>query len=565
MTLRADVGQARITADVETLPFQASGNARLRFVADKLRERVSVEDYRFAPDLDDTASLERALAVARVVDLADKQYRVSSVRVPSFRLIRGAGKSPWEPYTGEDKPVGYLTEIVVDGTDAFDCRNTNSVTIQGLAVASVEGTQSPYRSEPGYQSGSGGIAITGSSQFQARDISFFGLEYAVHSHLHTASLPGGETVSGVETDEAFASANATQMPSITDWQASDCKRVFQFGNNTSAAYTSRDVQISNEKVALHCGRIIEAHWCDGLRVENVRFYQCTEHSIYARKCVFLTLVGATIFETGLDAVSLHECENTTMAGVQVARTGFYQTPTGTPEAPIYAQRAAIRLDRCITTQVSGLIEKPTGFSVDADQCTTTVLDVACDTPFWLTGNATNLSGAIDLRQCDYTTINAAIGGANHQIAVWADPRSARTLGGAITGNPVGGVVRAVHLQQQGGYTYRVRTAQEVVNEGVWQFDTLRVFVPENKRLVTRSVEITIDGFALRANAQTWNAETLPEPGGGSIAFDDKELAPAAATDRYVDVPLAIVNLSGETLTVPVGVEVRVSMAFVDDN
>lgn len=544
--------------------FSAAGvGAAVRTGIEKLRERVSPADYWFVTDIDDTASIERALAAAHVVDLDARSYRVRDLRMLSFRWLRGAGKSPWEPYTGIDKPVGYLTELVVEAGDAINARGTNSATVTGIAFAAKGGRQSRYRFQPGYVAGTGGIAITGSTRFQARDVSFFGLEYAVHSHLTTTTIPGGGTVSGVETDEAAASANPTQMPLIDDWQASDCYRVFAFGNASSDRYTARDVRISNQVVALHCGSIIEAHYCDGVRVENVRFYQCTGSSIRARKCVFISIVGATIFETGLEGVVLIDCENTTISGVEIGRTGFYQVPSGTPQVPIYAQYAAVRLERCITTHISGIIEKPTGMSVSAYQCTTLSLSLSLDTPFWLTGNATNLSGAIDLRLCDFTTVHAAVGGENHQVTVWADTQSRDTLAGAISGNRVGGVVRAVHLQQLDGYRYRIPADQEMVAGAVWNFDVLRVLVPAGKKVVTRSVELTTQGVALRARGLTWAAETLPEPGGGSIAFDDKVLADNSAGSRtYVSVPLAVVNLSGATLTARRGDEIRISLAVV---
>jgi hypothetical protein len=525
------------------------------------------EDYGAVGDgvTDDLMPIQAAVNANRRVDFRTTSYFVSApVKILSGRVLSGAGKSAWEPYTGDSAPGEHLTRIVVDGTDAFDARQTNCVTVRGFGFHAAPAMQSSYRAEPGYQPGSGGIAITGSLSFQAYDISFFGLEYGVHSHLYSASLPGGETVSGVETDEALASLNTTQMPSIRDWQASDCKVVFAFGHGGSALYTARDIVIGQEVVALHCGSIITAHRCDGLRVENVRLYQCTGHTIFARGSVFLSIIGATVFENARDAIVLQECENIVVAGLTTARTGLYAAPIGgTPEDPVFEQYSAIRLDRCITTFVGGVIEKPMGRLIDMDQCTTTVLNLACDTPFWQTGNATNLSGAIEIRNSEGTTVNASIGGANHWVSVWADPESARTIAGSLTGNSSGGVVRAVKLQQQGGYTYRVAAAQEVVAGGVWPFDTLRMFVPENKRLVTRSVEITIDGFALRANGLTWSAETLAEPGGGSIAFDDKPLAEASETGRYVEIPLSIVNLSGATLIAPVGAEIRLSTALVE--
>lgn len=546
--------------------FKASGVSAVdRNALEKLRENVSVKDYGAKLDgvTDDLAACQAASAAARNILIPPGRLFLSRPwDVESGRRIYGAGKSAWEPYTGTDKPAIYLTEIVVDGTDAFDCRGTNSVTIEGLGICSKRGTQSAYRAAPGFQAKSGGIAITGSSQFQARDVSFFGLEYGIHSHLNTATIPGGGTASGVETSESSNSANATQMPSISDWQASDCKRVFQFGNADSSAYTARDVRISNEVVALHCDTIVEAHWCDGVRMENLRLYQCVSNSVFMRRCVFVTFAAVTVFETGQDAVVLQECENVDgSGGLTTGRTGFYAAPVGSPGT--YTQRRALVLDRCLTVKISGIIEKPTGKSVDVIQCSTVNLDLACDTPFWLTGNASNTSGAINVAGSTATTINASFGGAGHQVNVFADPVSARTLVGNVIGNPATGVTRAVKLQQQGGYTHRLATSTDVINNGVWVFDTLRMLLPAGKKLKTRSVELTTTGVFLRANGLTWSAETLAEPGGGSIAFDDKVLAEnTGSTDVYVSVPLALVNLSGATITVPVGHEARISTVIV---
>lgn len=544
-----------------------------RSVNAKLLENASVTDARFAGGAkmdgvtDDSAAFEAAAAAARNIYVPPGRYAVRDVNVPSGRRFYGAGKSAWEPYTGGDKPAIYLTELVVDGSDAFNCRNTNSVTIEGMGICSKLGKQSVYRAAPGYQAKTGGIAITGSSQFQARDVSFFGLEYGVHSHLTSATIPGNGTVSGVETDEANASANPTQMPKIDDWQASDCRFVFGFGNEGSTGYTVRDAKISNEVVALHCEGIARIHWADGVRFENLRLYQCTGNSIFMRKCVFVSFAAVCAFETGLDAVVLQECENIDASGgLMVGRTGFYAAPTGSPAT--YAQRNAVVLDRCITTVISGVIEKPTGKSFDIMGCTTTTLIPSCDTPFWLTGNASNASGAINVVTSVGTNIEGAIGGDNHWVNVFADEVSARTLTGSVASYRSTGMTRAAHLQQKGGYVFRLAQAMQIGAGGALPFNGLQEVVPAGKRLVTRCVEITASEAQLRVidnndpnNAIIW--QMTPQTF-GSFSLETRNLYNNTGTsDVLASIELTLRNPStGAVINLPIGTEIRISTAII---
>lgn len=530
----------------------------------KLRQNVSVLDYGATGDgiTDDTAAFEAALAAARNVQVPPGRYFVRDINVPSFRRLYGAGKSPWEPYTGVDKPAGYLTELVVDGTDAINARNTNTVVIEGLAFASKTGKQSVYRAQPGYQPKSGGIAITGSSQFQARDVSFFGLEYGVHSHLTTATVPGNGTVSGVETDETSASANPTQMPSISDWQASDCKRVFAFGNTGSTAYTGRDVRISNEVIALHCGGIAEGHWCDGFRFESLRLYQCTGNSIYLRKTVFPKFASVTVFETGLEGVVLEQCENVDGAGgLDIARSGFYATPN-----PGLPQRAALRLTGCIDTHIAGVIERPTGPTAIIDGCDTTTLVVSTHTPFWQTGNATNASGAINITNSTSTRVSGSMGGENCQVGVWADIASQPTLSVSMSMPRSIGVVRSYTAGQQGVWTFYVPSNTDVgANGGVIPLGLFRIFVPAGKSVKARSVQQTSGTIQLRAvvggNAVLWNPTA--DSDGSTISLEDKVLYDnTSGADGYYAIEVTLRNPSGATVTVPAGHEVRISTVIV---
>lgn len=539
-----------------------------RSVNAKLLENASVTDARFAGGAkmdgvtDDSAAFIAALSAARNIYVPPGRTYVRNVKVPSGRRIYGAGKSAWEPYTGTEKPAIYLTEVVVDGTDAFDCRNTNSVTIEGMGFASKNGKQSAYRTAPGFQPSTGAVSITGTSQFQMRDVSFFGLDIAVHSHLSAGSIPGGGSVSGVETDEANASANTTQMPSISDWQASDCRRVFQFGNSTSTAYTARDLRISNEVIALHCGGIIEAHWCDGVRLENVRLYQCTDETLYLRKSVFLSITSATLFENALTGIRLDQCENTLISSSTTARTGFYATPS-----PGYPQRPAITMTGCIMTKIDGLIEKPTGALITADECTGTAISIAGDTPFWLTGNATNESGAINLTNCVATSVAGTITGEGHWINVFADEVSARTLTGAVASYRSTGMTRAAHLQQKGGYVFRLAQAMQIGAGGALPFNGLQEVVPAGKRLVTRCVEITASEAQLRVvdnndpnNAIIW--QMTPQTF-GSFSLETRNLYNnTGSADVMASVELTLRNPTGSVITLPIGTEIRISTAII---
>jgi hypothetical protein len=503
---------------------------------------------------DDSAAFQAALNANKYVFVPPGQYKLAStVTLNDGQVLFGAGKSAWEPYTPSTFPAVTRSEILVNGTLAFTAAGKNSVAIRGLSIKATGGTQSTYGAAAGYQASARFIDITGSSQFEADDLSFFGLEIGVDANQTGGSSP-------------------TQMPRITNWSASDCKIVFRFGNISSAAYTVRDALIGECQIALHCNQFVDAHWCDGLRIENSRFFQAYAKSINVRATPFVNMTAVTVFESGDDQVTLDSCQYVTLAGMQLARAGAYKASTP------YPSKRGLVLTSCSDVSFDGIIQQPAGNPIEISGCTNVAIKAACGSAFWTNGNATNASGAINVTNSEAVDLHASVTGSLVQVSVFADAKSARTLTGSVTGaatrtlttDAVGGTspmgtVRAIQLQPK-PYAHVHRLAADTAvasGGGVLAIDTIRVFIPAGKVLKTRSVEMTSPTVQLRANAQTWNAAVTTDPGNGTVALDDKVLYDnTAGSDGWFSVPISLVNPSGSTVTVPAGHETRISTALV---
>lgn len=524
---------------------------RRRTIQARLDEIVSVLDFGAKGDgvTDDILAFEEARDTgAHIYAPFPNRYFLSRPLVlKNGQRLYGGGKSAWEPYTGGASfPDIFKTEIVVDGTLAIDARNTNNVAIAGISIRAKKGGQSPWAAQPNCQPGARGIDISGSSQFEAEDISFLGLEVAVDANQDA----GGGTFPVVP-------APPTQMPKINAWMASDVGTVFRFGTELSGAYTVRDALISNCVVALHCGSFLSAHWCDGVRLENNRLFHC-QRTLDIRATPFVTINGFTSFETVEASITLRSCIYATLAGVQISRSGAYRTSVP------YASATGLVLQDCADVCFSGQIVQPTGYAIEADRCTNLSIKGAIGTPFWTNGNDTSESGAVMLRNCVGTSIHASFGGTGHRINVWADATSARTLSGAISGPPSTGVVRAVKLQQQGGLEYAIPAALTLGAGGVAAFATLRRFIPAGKKLMAASVSQTSPTVQLRVvsnangNAVIWN--NAPEPDGGTISYESKPLYDNSnGPDGYYSIELTLRNPpGGDAVTVPAGHDVQIS-------
>jgi hypothetical protein len=487
---------------------------------------------------DDTAAFTAALAAAQCVDIPIGTFRiVKPLVLRDGQTLRGTGRSGWEPYTGKGAPASAVkTEILLDGALAFDVRNTNNATISGIAIRARDARQSGWGGRPGYQEGTTGINITGALQFEARDISFHGLEVGVSCIAD--------------------SGQSAQMPRIGDWSAQDCGTVFRFISNDLNFYAARDARIDGCIAALHCGRIAEVRKCDGLRIENVRFFQCATNSLLIERTPFLAITGATLFETGEETIILRDCQYVTMAGVQIVRTGYYWNGR-------LVQRSGLLMENCQSIKFEGLVEQSVGRAITIRGCTNLSIAAVVGTPFWMTGSSGGSEGAIHIERSKSILVNASFSGVSYWVAVWADSASAPSVAGQITTEGFAGVVRCVQLQPTPlGHIAKARVAMAVKPGAAVSLDEVRLLVPAGKTLVSRSVELTMSGFAFAVGNLLWNEGNRAEPGGGVLSVERKIIhRNESAENRYVSVPMGLVNLTDRTQTVAPAAEIRLSLAF----
>lgn len=507
------------------------------------RDIASVREFGAIGDgvTDDSAAFRRALAATRYLFVPPGRYRLgSAVKLGSGQRIVGTGKSAWEPYDEAAFPPVVRSEILVDGTLAFDATGSNSSTIEGIAIKAIGGRQSRWGWPAGQQKGAVGVDITGSSQFEARDVSFHGLDVGIDANQR-------------------ANSPDTQMPSISDWSASDCRRVFRFGTPASKVYTVRDARIGEAIVSIHCDGVVEAHRCDGLRLENLRLFHGSGTPVYIRETTFITLNAVTVFESGGDQIVLEDCSNVSAAGLLLARAGGFRGE------PPYPQHVALTLNRCRDVHLSAEIQEPSGGAIAVNGCSNVDLACAVGVPFWRTGNQNLLSGAATIRDSIAVHLQGSFGGLgrDYWVSVWADAASAQTLSGSVASDRSIGVFRAAALQQQGGYIFRLPDAVALAPRQTRRFRTLRLFVPAGRVAKARSIEIAsypIELAAAPVNARqmvicTAAADVLGEGPARAVLgtvteqdhvlYDNREgaagwysvdLALRNPTDRAVEVP-----------------------------
>lgn len=498
---------------------------------------VNVADRGASGDgiTDDTAAILAGLAEAQIVDVPAGSFRIrGALKLRDGQLIRGTGRSGWEPYTGSGAPRSATrSEFVIDDGLGFDARDTNNAGITGIAIRARGARQSQWGQAPGYQPGTIGIAIAGSSHFDANAISFHGLETGM------ASLA--------------SSGRSTQMPRLGDWVAEDCRTVVRFVSEDPQFYVVRDARIEGCLGALHCGSIIEARGCDGLRIEDVRFFQCLDHSIHIEGTPFVAITGATLFETGREAVVLRGCDYVTISGTQVARAGFYNA--GPP-----VQRSAVLLEDCNDVAFEGLVEQPTGRAFTIRRCANLSLAGAFGTPFWSTGYLGSDDGAVRIEQSRGIVLSASFSGRFYWVAVWTDAASAGSLAGRIVTEGTAGTVRsATLLPSPWGHVTRVAAERVVAPGETVILDTLRVLLPAGQALFSCCVELTANGLQFAAAEQRW--EMLGgEPGNGLISTERKVLARNPGADpSYMTVPLGVYNPASQQARIPPGFEIRLSV------
>ncbi len=517
-----------------------AASAPIAGAATPTRRVVNVRDFGAKGDgiADDTAAFKAALAAGQVVDVPLGTFRIQTpLSLADGQTIRGAGRSGWEPYTGTGAPRSAIrTEIVIGAHLAFDARGTNAASIAGLAIRAQKTTQSRWGAPPGVQPGAIGIDIAGSLQFDASDISFHGLDVAVSSVADR----------GV----------TTQMPQIANWVAHDCATVFRFVSNNKSFNSVRDARIEGCLAALHCNRIVEARNCDGLRIENSRFFQCAINALLIEETTFVSIIGTTLFETGEETIILRDCKYVTMSGIMLARAGFYR---GGP----LKQYAAMSWENTIDVSFDGVIEQPVGRALTIRGCTNLSIKAAIGTPYWSTGNLASADGAIRIEQSRAITISAAFSGSSYWIAVWSDAVSAPTINGAIVTEGTAGVVRCVPLQPMPcGHVLRTSLPTRVAATSSVLLDTLRILVPAGKSLVSRSVELTFSGLILEAAGQRWQPVEATEPDGGTLSIERKLLyRNASPVARYASIPISLYNFGTQAIIAPGGHEIRLSLAI----
>jgi hypothetical protein len=476
---------------------------------------------------DDGPAFRAALAAAKAVEVPVGRFRITAPLVlGDGQVLRGGGRSGWEPYSGEGPPASAIrSEIVVDAGLAIDARNTNNSAVTGLALRARDARQSKWAHQPGFQSGTTGIDIAGSLQFQTTDVSFHGLEVGV---------------------AGIADAGLTaQMPHIGDWIAHDCGTVIRFVSKEPKFVPVRDARIEGCLAAIHCGRVIE----------NVRFFQCTANSLLIEGSQFVQIVGATLFETGSETIVLRNCQYVTISGSQLARAGFYN-------APPYRQQAALLAQNCSSLSFEGLVEQPTGRAFSIHQCGNLSINAAIGTPFWTTGSLGSNDGAIVIERSQAIVLRTSFSGSDYWIGVLADEDSASSISGTISTAGSAGVVRCTQLQPSPlGHTTRSATQLAVMAKQSMELDAIRIRIPPGKSLVSRSIELTSPGLLFEAAGQRWQMEEFVS-GATPLSLERKLLHHNETnTARYATIPIGVHNPTDRMISIPAGHEVRLSLAL----
>lgn len=510
---------------------------------------------------DDKPAVQEGLDVTQYLFAPPGKFRLgSTLTIDDGQVFYGAGTSAWEPYTGVGPyPNVFRTEFVVDGILAFNCTDRNSFFLGNFAIKSKTGVMSGFGTPPGFQAGARGIDITHTFQAQIDNVSFHGLEVAVDANQDTG-LPAG----------SMLRAQSAQMPSITKWMAADCGTVFRFGNAATTdrvqpgnpgyvdpnPYTVRDPLIGECVIALHCGKMIDAHYCDGIRIEGARLFQAYSNSIYIRKTPFVTLNGVTCFENRADQVVIKDCVYVTMAGMNLTRAGCYANAN--PGFPAFT---ALTIDGCEHVSFEGTITQPGGYPIKVNNSRNVSLVGSIFQAFWTNGNPTGASGSVDIRNSPGVSGSLTESGSSNWIGLWCDEISAPTCNLAYTSDGPQGTVRAYTGPGSTTFVIRNDVAQDLGPGGTSAvFATLRLRIPAGKSLISRSCQMTSKAI-LRSGSIYWNDGLVNDADGGTVEYSQKGLATnGGATPGFFALPLTYFNGTGGVLTIPAGHETRLSFA-----
>jgi hypothetical protein len=537
------------TTGAESVSFQQSGTGSVpRTVDAKLKEFVSVKDFGAVGDgvTDDTAAIQAAVDAADTIYIPNGQYLISStITVGSLKKIYGDGRSPQHPYSVSPSVAnfapGFRTEILTGAFAAFDCRGSNTTTIQGIAIKATGGGTSFYGFPANFVAGAKGMLVANTYNFVTKDVGFFGLEYGVAA---------SETTD--ETEFAFGK--------ITDFIAVDCKVVVKVGNPASTAYRARDFVISDCDIALHCNQMINVNQSDGVRVENCRFFQAYGESVEISNSPFVTLTGVTIFESFERGLLLTGCKYVTGSSIHSVRAGGYKN--GTP----WNVRSAIHIENCTEVALQGVIERPGGRGIRVIGSNNLTLTFSIAQPYFTNGDpSTNGDGgAINITTSSMINLNCSVNNLTGvTYSVTSDFASYDKIFGTVVSNEFANVARPIFVSPD---TYSVKhrqAADQLLNtlSSVVVFRK-RVWVPNGKTLRTRMFHVTSPNVTLRVGALFWTSGLITEADGGRTSFENKTIITnSTGTDQFYTVAFELYNDTGSPFTVPAGTELFISLSI----
>lgn len=506
---------------------------------------VSVKTFGAVGDgvTDDTAAIQATIDASDVISIPYGQYLISApIVVGSFKKIYGAGRSAQHPYSTPNYTPGFRTEILIGAHVAFDFTSSNTTSIQGVSIKATAGGTSNFGFAANYVTGAKGFVISGSTNFVAKEVSFFGLEYGV---------------SASDTTDFGTAA----FGKITDIVASDCKNVIKLGNPSSGAYVGRDIIISDVDIALHCNQMIVANQCDGLRIENCRFFQSFGISVELENSPFVTLTGVTIFESTSSGLSLKDCFYVSAGALAVTRSGGYVTG-GT-----YNAVDGIIIDGTTTVSLQGVVSQTGGIAVDISNSSNINLSLAILQPFFTNGNASQdgNNGCIDVTTSSKVALNCSLDlvSTNNIYSVTSDFESYEEIDGSLSNSDFCNSGRAFFVGDKKLTLIHELTADKALGAGGSSvFKTMRVWVPDGQSLVSRALHMTSPGVSLRVGSLFWTSSLITEADGGFTSFVKKTIITnATGTDQFYSIDFEVWDQTGGGITVPDGHMTLLSMAL----
>ena len=505
----------------------------------KLRETVSVNDFGAVGDgvTDDTAAIQAALDASLKVNFPPGRYLISStLTLRTNQTISGNGRSFSYPYYANTNTV-YGTEILVSDFFAFDLTGTRNVTVDGIGVRSSLGGDSAFGTQANYGAGSGGFLVTDTEWAQIRNVSFMGLQWGIRG------------------------VTATYFMRVDTFVSSDCDNIIRIGDPTSSSYDGRDVQIVNCVYAIHSNYHVEAHWCDGLRLENLRLFQAYRSGIYIRASPFVTLSAVTQFETGEAGIKIQDCNYVTAAAVTAARAGGYVDP-----AP-FNTVDGIYISGTDLISWQGIIERPGGNGINLVSCNAVKLDLAIRQPLYTTQSLAGgvPYGAVIVTTCTNVEVNIALDGEiNSLYSIASDFASYDEIRGNVSSNNYAGTLLAFYAADPKQIFIHELESDTLINAtGTLDLATRRYLIPAGKKLVSRSMHLTSPTVTLRQDTNFWITNLITESDGGYTSVEKKILYDnsGSGTDTWEQITFQLYNPTASSFTIPAGHKTLVSLAM----